>query len=269
MVHTTAASTGSAARMRGRPGGRGVRDRQHASGADRHRLGVLTGVAALGLDALASCAYGPEAIVLALAAAGAAGIHLTVPVTLLIVALLAVLVASYRQVIAAYPDGGGAYTVARRNLGPNAGLVAAASLVVDYVLNVAVSVAAGVAALTSAFPALLPWTLELCLAALLVVVGVNLRGVLAGGRLFAVPAAVFVGALAVLILVGLVRGHPLHPLPPPSPTTVTASVGVLLVLAAFANGCAALTGIEAIANATPSFRATGPAGRAAPSSASA
>jgi amino acid transporter len=226
-----------------------------ASGEDRHRLGVLTGVAALGLDALASCAYGPEAVVLALAAAGAAGIHLTLPVTLLIVALLAVLVASYRQVIAAYPDGGGAYTVARRNLGPGAGLVAAASLVVDYVLNVAVSVAAGVAALTSAFPALLPWTLELSLAALLVVVGINLRGVLAGGRLFAVPAAIFVGALAVLIVVGLVRGHPLHPLPAPSPVTVTASVGVLLVLAAFANGCAALTGIEAIANATPSFRA--------------
>ncbi|MDT7568465.1 MAG: hypothetical protein QOG76_7089 [Pseudonocardiales bacterium] len=226
-----------------------------AGGEDRHRLGVLTGVAALGLDALASCAYGPEAIVLALAAAGAAGIHLTLPVTLLIVALLAVLVASYRQVIAAYPDGGGAYTVARRNLGPGAGLVAAASLVVDYVLNVAVSVAAGVAALTSAFPALLPWTLELSLAALLVVVGINLRGVLAGGRLFAVPAAIFVGALAVLIVVGLVRGHPLHPLPAPSPVTVTASVGVLLVLAAFANGCAALTGIEAIANATPSFRA--------------
>jgi amino acid transporter len=225
------------------------------SAEDRHRLGVLTGVAALGLDALASCAYGPEAIVLALAAAGAAGIHLTLPVTLLIVALLAVLVASYRQVIAAYPDGGGAYTVARRNLGPGAGLVAAASLVVDYVLNVAVSVAAGVAALTSAFPALLPWTLELSLGALLVVVGINLRGVLAGGRLFAVPAAIFVGALAVLIVVGLVRGHPLHPLPAPSPVTITASVGVLLVLAAFANGCAALTGIEAIANATPSFRA--------------
>jgi hypothetical protein len=225
-----------------------------AQGEDRHRLGVLTGVAALGLDALASCAYGPEAIVLALAAAGVAGIKLTVPVTLLIVALLAVLVASYRQVIAAYPDGGGAYTVTRRNLGQRAGLVAAASLVVDYVLNVGFSVAAGVAALTSAFPALLSWTLELCLAALLVVVGINLRGVLAGGRLFAVPAAAFIGALALLIVVGLVRGHPLHPLPAATPMGMTASVGVLLVLAAFANGCAALTGIEAIANATPSFR---------------
>ncbi|WP_064745304.1 APC family permease [Pseudonocardia acaciae] len=225
------------------------------TGSDRHRLGALTGVAALGLDALASCAYGPESIVLALAVAGAAGIAFTLPVTLLIVALLAVLVVSYRQVIAAYPDGGGAYTVARRNLGARAGLVAAASLVVDYVLNVAVSVAAGVAALTSAVPALLPWTLELCLLALLVVVGVNLRGVLAGGRLFAVPAAVFVTALAACIVAGVVRGQPLHPLPPPSPGAAGASVGMLLILAAFANGCSALTGIEAIANATPSFRA--------------
>jgi amino acid transporter len=226
-----------------------------SGGEDRHRLGVLTGVAALGLDGLASCAYGPEAIVLALAAAGVAGIALTLPVTLLIVVLLAVLVAGYRQVIAAYPDGGGAYTVARRNLGHRAGLVAAASLVVDYVLNVAVSVAAGVAALTSAFPALLPWTPQLCLAALLVVAGVNLRGVLAGGRVFAVPAVVFVGALVVLIAVGLARGAPLHALPASSQSELTASVGVLLMLAAFANGCAALTGVEAIANATPSFRA--------------
>ncbi|WP_064742821.1 APC family permease [Pseudonocardia spinosispora] len=225
------------------------------SGADRHRLGVVTGVAALGLDALASCAYGPEAIVLALAVAGAAGIGLTVPVTLMIVALLAVLVVCYRQVITAYPDGGGSYSVAHANLGRRAGLVAAASLVVDYVLNVAVSVAAGTAALTSAFPALLPWTPELCLAALLVVATVNLRGVLAGGRAFALPAAVFVAALLVLIAVGLIRGRPLHPLPPPTTSGMAASVGVLLVLAAFANGCAALTGVEAIANATPSFRA--------------
>jgi amino acid transporter len=224
------------------------------TGSDRHRLGVVTGIAALGLDALASCAYGPEAVVVALAAAGAAGIVLTVPVTLMIVALLAVLVVSYRQVIVAYPDGGGAYTVARNNLGAKAGLIAAASLVVDYVLNVAVSIAAGVAALTSAVPTLLPWTLELCLAALLVVAAVNLRGVLAGGRAFALPAAVFVAALTVVIVVGLTRGQPVHPLPPPSHTDLTAGVGILLVLAAFANGCAALTGVEAIANATPSFR---------------
>ncbi|MFD1520591.1 APC family permease [Pseudonocardia yunnanensis] len=225
--------------------------------ADRHRLTASTGLAALGLDALASCAYGPESIVLALSVAGAAGIGLTVPVTLVIVGLLAVLVICYRQVIAAYPDGGGAYTVARDNLGRRAGLVAAASLVVDYVLNVAVSVAAGVAALTSAFPVLLPWTVELCLAVLLLVTAVNLRGVVTGGRLFALPALVFVGSLVVLIVVGLFRGGPIAPLPPTDPVITPQTVGILLVLAAFANGCSALTGVEAIANATPSFRAPG------------
>jgi amino acid transporter len=228
----------------------------HAVAAeDRHRLTAPTGLAALGLDALASCAYGPESIVLALAVAGSAGIGFTLPVTLVIVGLLGVLVICYRQVIAAYPDGGGAYTVARDNLGPRAGLVAAASLVVDYVLNVAVSVAAGVAALTSAFPALLPWTVELCLAVLVVVAAVNLRGVVAGGKLFALPALVFVASLVVLIVVGLVRGAPLNPLPPTDAVITPQTVGVLLILAAFANGCAALTGVEAIANATPSFRA--------------
>lgn len=221
---------------------------------DRHRLTASTGLAALGLDALASCAYGPESIVLALAVAGAAGIGFTLPVTLVIVALLGVLVVCYRQVIEAYPDGGGAYTVARDNLGPRAGLVAAASLVVDYVLNVAVSVAAGVAALTSAFPVLLPWTPPLCLAVLAVVAAVNLRGVVAGGRLFAVPALVFVASLVVLIVVGLVRGAPLAPLPPTDAVALPQTVGILLILAAFANGCSALTGVEAIANATPSFR---------------
>ncbi|GAA1231015.1 APC family permease [Pseudonocardia alaniniphila] len=224
---------------------------------ERHRLTATTGIAALGLDALASCAYGPESIVLALGVAGAAGIGLTVPVTLVIVGLLAVLVVCYRQVIAAYPDGGGAYTVARDNLGRRAGLVAAASLVVDYVLNVAVSVAAGVAALTSAFPELLPWTVELCIAVLILVTGVNLRGVVTGGKLFALPALVFVGSLVVLIVVGLVRGGPMAPLPPADPVITPQAVGILLVLAALANGCSALTGVEAIANATPSFRTPG------------
>lgn len=222
---------------------------------DRHRLTAPTGLAALGLDALASCAYGPESIVLALAVAGTVGIGFTLPVTLVIVGLLAVLVVCYRQVIAAYPDGGGAYTVARDNLGPRAGLVAAASLVVDYVLNVAVSVAAGVAALTSAFPVLLPWTVPLCLAVLVVVTAVNLRGVVAGGKLFALPALVFVVSVVVVVVLGLTRGEPLAPLPAPDVVVTPQTVGILLLLAAFANGCAALTGVEAIANATPSFRA--------------
>jgi len=221
---------------------------------ERSRLSALTGTVALGLDALASVAYGPEAIVVVLAAAGSAGIGATLPVTGVIVVLLVVLVACYRQVIAAYPDGGGAYTVARENLGVRAGLVAAASLIVDYVLNVAVSIAAGVAALTSAFPGLLPDTTVLCVAALAVVTVVNLRGVLTGAKLFIVPTAVFVAAIAVVVVVGLVRGAPIHPLPPTTQARTVGTVGVGLLLAAFANGCSALTGIEAIANATPSFR---------------
>lgn len=229
------------------------------TGENRHRLTATTGVAALGLDALASVSYGPQAIVLALAAAGAAGIGWTLPVTGAIVLLLVVLVAAYRQVVHAYPDGGGAYTVARRNLGERAGLVAAAALIVDYVLNAAVATAAGVAALTSAVPALLPWTTELCLAVLTLVTVVNLRGVAASARAFAVPTALFVLAVLAVIAIGLLRGAPLNPLPDPAPAQTTTAVGVLLVLSAFANGCASLTGIEAIANATPSFRSPRPA----------
>ena len=209
---------------------------------------------ALGLDALASVAYGPEAIVVVLAAAGAAGIAATLPVTAAIVVLLVVLVICYRQVIAAYPDGGGAYTVARENLGRPAGLVAAASLVVDYVLNVAVSIAAGVAALTSAFPALLRYTTLLCLAALVVVTLINLRGVLAGARLFILPALLFVVAIASVIVIGLIRGAPSAPLTTADQAQTVSTVGIALLLSAFANGCSALTGIEAIANATPTFR---------------
>ncbi|MFC0546236.1 APC family permease [Kutzneria chonburiensis] len=217
----------------------------------RHRLTAVTGMAGLGLDAIASVAYGPEAIVLVLAAAGSAGLGWTLPVTLAIVVLLGVLIACYRQVIQAFPDGGGAYTVATRYLGRRAGLVAGASLVVDYVLNVAVSVAAGVAALTSAFPALLPWTTELCVLVLVIVTGVNLRGIVVGAKAFALPAAVFVASVLVVIVVGLFRPEATTPA---SPSTTVGGVGALLVLAAFGNGCSALTGVEAIANATPSFR---------------
>ncbi|MGW7670905.1 APC family permease [Streptomyces sp. NPDC054775] len=225
---------------------------------ERHRLTAVTGLAALSLDAMASVAYGPEAIVLVLAAAGAHGLGFTLPVTLAIAGLLAVLVASYRQVIAAFPDGGGSYAVAKRHLGARTSLVAAASLVLDYVLNVAVAVTAGVAALTSAFPALYGDRLWLCLAVLALITAVNLRGIVESAKAFVVPTAVFVGSIFVLILVGLFRSHPV--------TTVTAAghasvlagnastVGALLLLKAFASGCAALTGVEAIANAVPSFR---------------
>jgi len=220
---------------------------------ERHRLSVTGGLAALSLDAMASVAYGPEAIVLVLAVAGGAGLGFTVPVTIAIAVLLAVLTLSYRQVIAAFPDGGGAYGVSRAHLGRRASLVAAASLIVDYVLNVAVSVAAGVAALTSAFPELLPYRLWLCLGALALVTGVNLRGIAESARAFIVPTAVFVGSVLTVVVVGLFRATPAATVAGGSLPSLQ-TVGILLLLKAFANGCAALTGVEAIANAVPSFR---------------
>ncbi|MGW1166199.1 APC family permease [Streptomyces sp. NPDC001153] len=225
---------------------------------ERHRLTAVTGLAALSLDAMASVAYGPEAIVLVLAAAGAHGLGFTLPVTLAIAALLAVLVASYRQVIAAFPDGGGSYAVAKTHLGARTSLVAAASLVLDYVLNVAVAVTAGVAALTSAFPALYGDRLWLCLAVLALITGVNLRGIVESAKAFIVPTVVFVGAIFVLIVAGLLRSAPVSTVTAAGHASVVAdnatSVGVLLLLKAFASGCSALTGVEAIANAVPSFR---------------
>ncbi|MGI5231038.1 APC family permease [Actinoallomurus sp. CA-142502] len=221
---------------------------------ERHRLSVPGGLAALSLDAMASVAYGPEAVVIVLAAGGGAALGYTVPVTLAIAALLGVLTLSYRQVIAAFPQGGGAYGVAKAYLGRRASLVAAASLVVDYVLNVAVSIAAGVAALTSAVPGLLPYTVWLCLAVLGLVTAVNLRGIAHSARMFIVPTAIFVLSVLAVIAVGLPRDRPVVIAHPVAQAQDLRAVGVLLLLRAFANGCAALTGVEAIANAVPSFR---------------
>ncbi|WP_327588426.1 APC family permease [Nonomuraea sp. NBC_00507] len=219
---------------------------------ERHRLTVVGGLAALSLDAMASVAYGPEAIVIVLAVAGGAGLGFTIPVTLTIAALLGVLTFSYRQVIAAFPEGGGAYGVAKTYLGRRASLVAGASLVVDYVLNVAVSVAAGVAALTSAFPELLPYTVWLCLAVLALVTAINLRGIAHSARAFIAPTVVYVGAILLVIVAGLIRSEPAVTVGHQVSSLET--VGVLLLLKAFANGCASLTGVEAIANAVPSFK---------------
>ncbi|MGO4459465.1 APC family permease [Streptomyces sp. M-16] len=236
-----------------------------AEPGERHKLTALQGLAALSLDAMASVAYGPESIVLVLAAAGGYGLGFTLPVTLAIAALLAVLVASYRQVIAAFPDGGGSYAVAKRHLGPRTSLVAAASLILDYVLNVAVSVTAGVAALTSAFPSLYGERVWICPGVLVLVTAVNLRGVVDSAKAFLVPTAVFVGSILAMITVGPFRDGPV--------STETAAghasalgdgattVGALLLLKAFSAGCSALTGVEAVANAVPSFRA--PAARRA------
>jgi amino acid transporter len=220
---------------------------------DRHRLTAVQGLAALSLDALSSVAYGPEAILIVLVAAGAAALRYSLPVTGAIIVLLAALVVSYRQVIEAFPNGGGAYAVSKAHLGTQASLVAAGSLIVDYVLNAAVGVSAGIAALTSAFPALFGATVWLCLATLAIITGLNLWGVSESAKVFTVPTLLFIVAIAAVIIGGLVRTHPAVPLDH-HVGAATETVGVLLLLKAFASGCSALTGVEAIANAVPEFR---------------
>jgi amino acid transporter len=220
---------------------------------ERQRLTAVEGLAALSLDALSSVAYGPEAILIVLVAAGATGLRYSLPITGAIIVLLTALVISYRQVIAAFPSGGGAYAVSKAHLGTQPSLVAAASLIVDYVLNAAVGVSAGVEALTSAFPSLYGASVWLCLAVLAVITGLNLWGVSESARVFTVPTVVFIVAIVAVIIGGLVRAHPAvvldHHLSASAET-----VGILLLLKAFASGCSALTGVEAIANAVPEFR---------------
>lgn len=221
---------------------------------EKRKLTATTGLAALSLDAMASVAYGPEAIVVVLGAAGSSALGLALPVSAAIVVLLALLIASYRQLIAAFPDGGGAYACAKKYLGRRAGLLAGASLVVDYVLNVAVSVAAGTAALTSAVPATRPYTLWIGLGVLVAITALNLRGIVSAAWAFMAPTVIFVVAMVVLIVVGLTTSGPASAPAAPENQHSVAAVGMLLLLKAFANGCAALTGVEAIANATPEFR---------------
>jgi amino acid transporter len=229
---------------------------QAAKQPDRERdhLTAVQGLAALSLDALSSVAYGPEAILVVLVAAGAAGLDYTLPITAAICILLATLVLSYRQVIAAFPNGGGAYAVSKAHLGTMASLVAAASLIVDYVLNAAVGVSAGIEAITAAYKSLYPASTWLCLGVLALITGLNLWGVSESAKVFTVPTVAFIGAMVAIIAIGLSRGH--HPAVVLNTQFAksTEAVGVLLVLKAFASGCSALTGVEAIANAVPQFR---------------
>jgi amino acid transporter len=230
---------------------------RRAQGIEKSRITPVEGLSALSLDALTSVAYGPEAIILVLALAGAGALHLVLPITIAIVALLAILVFSYRQVIDAYPGGGGAYAVSRANLGAGTSLVAGAALVVDYTLTVAVSIAAGVASLTSAFPSLAGATVPLCLGILVVITLLNLRGLGETARAFLLPTMVFIVGLLAIIAIGLIHPLGLHEAPMGQsqlPTSGLKAVTVLLVLRAFSAGCSALTGVEAIANGVPLFR---------------
>jgi amino acid transporter len=236
-----------------RPRPFGIIENVNEPDGERERLTALGGLAALSLDALSSVAYGPEAILVVLVTAGVSALKYSLPITVAIVVLLAALVTSYRQVIEAFPNGGGAYAVSKRHLGKVPSLVAAASLIVDYILNAAVGVSAGVEALTAAFPALYGARVWLCLLVLALITASNMWGVVESARIFMVPTLAFIAAMAVVIIGGLVRSQPdvalSHAIP-----SVTDTVGVLLILKAFASGCSALTGVEAIANSVPQFR---------------
>jgi amino acid transporter len=223
------------------------------------KIGWLAGVPMLGLDALSSAAYGPEAAMTLLIVLGAPGIPFVVPISATIIALLAIVYVSYRQTIAAYPSGGGSYTVARENLGVFAGLLAGAALMLDYVLVVAVGISAGVGALVSAVPRLQPHALALCLVVLAAIALVNLRGVRESGTAFIVPTYLFVASLGGVIVIGLVKsalsgGAPAPIDPPPPPAAATVAASTWLLLRAFASGCTAMTGVEAVSNGVGAFR---------------
>jgi len=226
---------------------------------EEQRLPKIKALAVFSSDVLSSSAYATDEILIVLAAAGTAALRYSVPLAVVIAGLLGIVTFSYRQTIKAYPNGGGAYIVARGNLGDRAGLTAAAALLVDYVLTVAVSISAGVLAITSAFPGLSPYSVELGVACIGLITLANLRGVKESGTIFAVPTYGFIISLLALIGVGLFKVA-IHPgLRAPIPDSaihpaVVSSLSAFLLLRAFASGCTALTGTEAISNGVPAFK---------------
>jgi amino acid transporter len=223
------------------------------------QVGPSAGIPIFGLDALSSAAYGPEAALTLLIPLGLLGIHYILPVITAIVVLLIIVYFSYRQTIEAYPQGGGSYTVASENLGPHVGLLAAAALMIDYVLTAAVGISAGVGALVSAVPRLQPHTLALCLLILLLLSFVNMRGVRDTGVAFLVPTYLFVGCLLIVILLGIFHvvvtgGHPVPVMPVPKLPAATATLTLWLLAKVFASGCTAMTGVEAVSNGVMAFR---------------
>jgi amino acid transporter len=226
------------------------------SEADSEKLPSYEALPILSSDALSSVAYATEAALGVLILAGSGALGLSLPITVAIIVLIAVVVLSYRQTIEAYPEGGGSYVVARENLGTAASLVAAASLLVDYTLTAAVSLMAGTQALSSLLPGLLPYEVPLSLVLLVLVGWANLRGVKEAGRAFALPTYTFVVMVALLALFGLQNLVTVHGFSPdPAPLVRAAEpLGLFLILRAFSSGCSAMTGIEAIANGVKMFR---------------
>jgi amino acid transporter len=223
-------------------------------------IGASAGIPIFGLDALSSAAYGPEAALTLLIPLGAAGVAYIVPVSLSIIVLLTIVYFSYRQTIAAYPGGGGSYTVASENLGTFPGLLAAAALLIDYTLVVAVGISAGVGALVSAVPSLQSHTVGMCLGILVIITLVNLRGVREAGIFFMLPTYLFVGTLLAAIAMGTFKtvfagGHPMPVVAPPAaPGAVVAAASAWVLLQVFSNGCTAMTGVEAVSNGVRAFR---------------
>ena len=237
-----------------------------ASSEEGHqRLGKLVALAVFASDAISSTAYATEEILHVLVPLGGLeALEFLIPIAVIVVVLLAIVIISYRQTIFAYPSGGGSYVVSRDNLGITPSLVAGASLLVDYTLTVAVSVSAGVAAITSAFPGLRERRVELCLAFIVLLVAINLRGVKESGRLFAVPTYVYVLTLGALLLVGLARSFS-GDLPPLEADqhaldelthggALLTGITAMALMRAFSSGAVALSGIEAISNGVPAFR---------------
>src|SRR3984957_18534979 len=223
------------------------------------RVDALAGVSVFGLDALSSAAYGPEAALNVLIPLGIAGVGFSLPITVAVSAILTIVYFSYRQTIAGYPQGAGSYTVAKENLGTYAGLFAASALLIDYTLNVAVGISAGIGALTSALPQLQPYTLLLCLGVLLLLTFFNLRGLRESGLACLPPTFFFFGCLALVLVIGIVKavvsgGHPqaVDPLPPP--VNAHQQITLWLFLKAFAAGCTAMTGVEAVSNGVQAFK---------------
>jgi amino acid transporter len=232
-----------------------------ASGEESgEKIGTSAGIPIFGLDALSSAAYGPEACLTLLIPLGLAGVHFIFPLSMAIVILLTIVYFSYRQTIHAYPDGGGSYTVARENLGVGPGLLAAAALMIDYILVVAVGISAGVEALTSAVPSLHPYLMPICLVILFIITIVNLRGVKDTGGGFMYPTYLFTITMLIVIAVGAYKvltaasGHPDPVVAPPVAPAATQTMGLWLMLRAFASGCTALTGVEAVSNGVQAFR---------------
>ena len=227
--------------------------------AEHERLSKVTGLAVLSSDALSSVAYATEEVLRVLVLAGAAAISFATPIAFVIATILAIVVFSYRQTIHAYPSGGGAYLVSKDNLGEMPALIAAASLLIDYVLTVAVSIAAGVAAITSALPGWHVNRVELALGFVLILMIGNLRGIRESGRIFAIPTYFFIATTLLLIGVGVWRvlagdSQPLASSLEPSAASTPDRLSLFLLLTAFSNGCTAMTGVEAVSNGVPAFK---------------